>query len=263
MIPKVLHLCWLGGDEYPPLIAKCIGSWKEKCPDYEIKIWNTKTFDITSSIWVQEAFEKKKYAFAADYIRLWAIYNYGGIYLDSDVEVVKKFDDLLELNSFMGFTYAADYEPAIIGAVAKQEWIEKCLRYYIDRHFVKQNGSLDIRPLPEIIKPILKKEYDLDTNEIWDKISIVMNGNLKLFPPDYFCPDTIVNGITNNSYTIHHFSFSWGTPILRYRSKVFKFIVKNRILFFIYSNTFQRVKKIVKNTFFKQDYHIFNHHNRK
>jgi mannosyltransferase OCH1-like enzyme len=97
MTPKILHLCWLSGDEYPPLIKKCVDSWKEKCPCYEIKIWSTTTFDMGSSLWVQQAFEKKKYAFAAGYIHFWAVYSYGGIYLDSDVEVIKNFDDSLHL----------------------------------------------------------------------------------------------------------------------------------------------------------------------
>ena len=102
MIPKIIHLCWLSGDPYPPKIAKCLETWKKHLADYEIILWDTNRFDLNSSIWVRQAFEKKKYAFAADFIRFYALYHFGGIYLDSDVEVLKSFDDLLDLPYFMG-----------------------------------------------------------------------------------------------------------------------------------------------------------------
>ena len=89
MIPKIIHFCWMSGDAYPEKIKKCIESWKQKLPDYEIWLWDTNRFDINQSIWVKEAFEAKRYAFCADYIRCYALYNYGGVYLDSDVEVLK------------------------------------------------------------------------------------------------------------------------------------------------------------------------------
>ena len=116
MIPKIIHLCWLSGDPYPAKIAKCLDTWKKHLPDYEVMLWDTNRFDLNSSIWVRQAFEKKKYAFAADYIRFYALYHYGGIYLDSDVEVLKSFDDLLDLPYFMGAEKAHTPEAAIIGA---------------------------------------------------------------------------------------------------------------------------------------------------
>jgi len=254
MIPKILHLCWLSGDEYSPLIAKCIQSWKEKCPDYEVRIWNTKNFDISSSAWVSEAFNKKKYAFAADYIRLWAVYNYGGIYLDSDVEVIKTFDDLLHLNSFMGFALDGNYEPAIFGAIPKQEWLQKCLCHYNNRHFIKTDGTLDMLTLPYVIKPILKKEYGMEPKNLRDKINFVADANIKLFPYDFFSPDIINMRITLNTYTVHHFTGYWGTPAYKFRKRVFRFIAKNKLMFFIYSNTYQRLKKWIQKIFFKREY---------
>ena len=89
MIPKIIHYCWLSRDEFPPLIKTCIDTWKEQLPDYEFILWDTNRFKLESNIWVQQAFDTKKYAFAADYIRLYAIYNFGGIYLDTDIEVLK------------------------------------------------------------------------------------------------------------------------------------------------------------------------------
>ncbi len=102
MIPKIIHFCWLSDEPYPESIQKCMNSWKEKLPDYEIWKWDFKRFPKGSAKWVDQAFEKRKYAFAADYIRLYALSNYGGIYLDSDVEVLKSFDDLLHLPYFIG-----------------------------------------------------------------------------------------------------------------------------------------------------------------
>lgn len=97
MIPKRIHLCWLSGDPYPQKIQKCIDSWKIHLPDYEIMLWDLKRFDIAQVPWVEQAFQGQEVCFCRDYIRLYALYNYGGIYLDSDVEVLKSFDPLLDL----------------------------------------------------------------------------------------------------------------------------------------------------------------------
>ena len=130
MIPKIIHLCWLSGDPYPPKIAKCLETWKKHLSDYEVILWDTNRFDLNSSIWVRQAFEKKKYAFAADYIRFYALYHFGGIYLDSDVEVLRSFNDLLDLPYFMGVEKAQTPEAAIIGAEKGCDWIKMCLDYY-------------------------------------------------------------------------------------------------------------------------------------
>ena len=95
MIPKIIHYCWLSGDAFPENIRTCFASWKQFLPDYEFRLWDTARFDVHSLPWTKEAFEAKKYAFAADYIRLYALYQFGGIYLDSDVLLYKSFDDLL------------------------------------------------------------------------------------------------------------------------------------------------------------------------
>ena len=131
MIPKIIHFCWLSVDSFPAEIEKYIQTWKEKLPDYEIKRWDCTTFNIDNVPWVKEAFSAKKYAFAADYIRFYALYNYGGIYLDSDVEVLKSFDDLLNSKSFIGFEYLSVPEAAIIGAEKGLPWLKKCLDYLV------------------------------------------------------------------------------------------------------------------------------------
>ena len=98
MIPKIIHYVWVGGKPLTPLAEKCIASWKKYCPDYEIKRWDEKTFDVNQNKYCKQAYECKKWAFASDFVRLYVLYNEGGIYLDSDIEVLKNFDDLLKIN---------------------------------------------------------------------------------------------------------------------------------------------------------------------
>ena len=153
MIPKIIHLCWLSGDPYPMEIQKCLDSWKRHLPDYEICLWDTKRFDIHSTPWTEQAFAARKYAFAADYIRLYALYNYGGIYLDSDVLVYKNFDALLSLPYFIGEDYDGAFEAAVIGAEKHLPFVKHLLDYYDGRNFVREDGTYEtVMPLPLIIR---------------------------------------------------------------------------------------------------------------
>lgn len=229
MIPKIIHLCWLSGDPYPPKIAKCIASWKKHLPDYEVMLWDTNRFDLESSIWVKQAFEKKKYAFAADYIRFYALYYYGGIYLDSDVEVLKSFDDLLDLPYFIGAEKAQTPEAAIIGAEKECDWIKQCLDYYENRRFIKEDGSLDIRKLPEIMVEQISKFKLVRVLSLNDSLNIrkldmqneVLEFNDAFFSPKVF--DSREVEITPYTYAIHHYQNSWFSPKAKvyYRSRAF------------------------------------------
>ncbi len=218
MIPKIIHLCWLSGDPYPAKIEKCIKSWKEYLPDYEIILWDTKRFQLEKSNWVKQAFEKKKYAFAADYIRFYALYNYGGIYLDSDVEVLKSFNDLLDLPYFMGAEKAGTIEAAILGAEKHCSWIKDCLNYYENRNFITEDGSMDIRKLPEIMVEEIQKKmkiHNLTLKEIEKISSFDFNNQIFVFPDEYFSPKVFDSRkvlITQNTYTIHHYQNSWFSP---------------------------------------------------
>lgn len=209
MIPKIIHLCWLSGDPYPEIIQKCINSWHEYLPDYELRIWDTKAFDVNSVLWTKQAFEAKKYAFAADYIRLYALYNYGGIYLDSDVLVYKSFNDLLDLPYFIGQDFIGAFEPAIIGCEKGTRWIKDVLDFYDNRPFVNADGTYNIKNLPIVFferlfakynfKSICRKEdFDYDSNTI------------NLFDKDYFNSRDNVDIIhTDKSYCSHWFAASW------------------------------------------------------
>ena len=130
MIPKIIHWCWLSDDPIPDKLQHYMESWKKFLPDYEFIHWNFDRFPKGKSIWVDQAFEAHKYAFAADYIRLYALYNYGGFYLDMDVEVLKSFDTLLNHHLMLGYDSAGFPEVAAFGAEKENDWIGLCLEEY-------------------------------------------------------------------------------------------------------------------------------------
>ena len=215
MIPKKIHYCWLSDDPYPSLVNKCINSWKKILPEYEFIIWDTNTFDYKKNTWVRQAVESKKYAFASDYIRLYAIYNFGGIYLDSDVEVLKSFNNLLHLPYFVGSEGVGNIEAAVFGASEKCDWIGDCLKYYNNKSFIKNDGSFETLTLPKIMMNQISKNkviheitnYDLNTlkNE-YSKSKLIM------FNQDFFCAKNYATGViktTKCTYSIHHFQGSW------------------------------------------------------
>lgn len=218
MIPKIIHLCWLSGDPYPQKIQRCLDSWKVHLPDYEVMLWDCNRFDLKSSRWVEQAFGARKYAFAADYIRMFALYNYGGIYLDSDVEILKSFDEFLELPYFVGVENAGTIEAAIIGAEKGCDWIKACLDYYQDREFVKEDGQMDIRMLPEIMNETIQKLKPVYVLPSGSSIAELkkkekdMQERLYVLPCEYFSPKVFDSRqviLTPHTYAIHHYQNSW------------------------------------------------------
>jgi len=198
MIPKIIHYCWLGNRPLPEEMQRYIAVWKEKLPDYEFRLWNSDRFDINESIWVKEAFEAGKYAFAADYIRLYALYRFGGIYMDTDVEVVKPFDTLLDSDHMLGYEYPDGIESGIMGAVKGSAMIKACLDYYENRHFVRADGSYDLKTLPAILYSVLGGYVD--------------SNRLVLLPQEVLTAKSHVTGRiykTAETRTIHHFACSW------------------------------------------------------
>ena len=215
MIPKIIHYCWLSKDPIPESLHTYMQSWKKFLPDYEFILWNFERFNKKSSIWVQESFKKKKYAFAADYIRLFAIYNYGGFYLDMDVEILKSFDDFLNLKTAICWQDGYDgFEAACFGAEKGAAWLKTCLDYYQNRHFVTTNREMDLKPLPNVMEDHLKENgytiinvssiEEAQKNETENKISVL--------PNYFFSPKSYQTGIitqTKQTYSIHHFAGSW------------------------------------------------------
>jgi mannosyltransferase OCH1-like enzyme len=215
MIPKVVHYCWLSDDPFPASIHKYIDSWKLILTDYEFILWDLNRFDINSSLWVKQAFESKKYAFAADYIRLYAVYNYGGIYLDCDVEVLKKFDDLLSLPYFIGTEGRNHIEAGVFGAEKGTDWLRKCLEYYINRNFLLNDGRFDLTTLPVILFQQISKIKEIKQADTLTEVvsnNKVNSNYFYLLPFDYLCSKDHTTGqilTSENSYCIHHFAMSW------------------------------------------------------
>ena len=206
MIPKIIHCCWFGRNPMGELENKCINSWKKYCPDYTIKIWNEDNFDINSNAYVKEAYENKKWAFVTDYVRLYALYTEGGVYMDTDVEVLKSLDDYLKYEAFSGFENYDAIPTGIMAGVKGFKLYKELLERYIDRHFIDENGRIDYTTnVAEITDYCLTRGLKLDnTFQIIDGFA--------LFPKDYFCPKSYLTGrieCTENTITIHHFRGSW------------------------------------------------------
>lgn len=208
MIPKVIHYCWFGKGELPELALKCIDSWKRLCPDYEIKEWNESNFDLNVNDFVREAYEAKKWAFVSDYARLWIVFNYGGVYLDTDVELVKSLDELLDNKCFLGAETTGQVNTGLgFGAEKNNVVVKLLLNEYNNRHFNMSNGVYDMIPCPQKnTAPLKRMGYK------YSEVTTFRTNMVTVFPPEYFCPISYQTGkinITKNTISIHHFSASW------------------------------------------------------
>ena len=206
-IPKVIHYCWFGKGKMPPLSEKCMKSWKKYCPDYEIICWNEDNFDINENTYAKEAYEAGKWAFVSDYARLKVLYENGGIYLDTDVEIIKPIDVLIEDCGYMGFDDNGVISTGLGFACEKgNELVGQILADYNDIHFTLADGSYDLTPCPDRnTKKMVKLGLDLE-----NKNQTFMG--IKMLPEDYLCPMKYYTGkktITKNTYSIHHFCASW------------------------------------------------------
>jgi len=207
MIPKIIHYCWFGKGKMPELALSCLESWKKFLPDYKFKLWNEDSFDINSVPYVKEAYLSRKFAFVTDYVRLYAIYNEGGIYMDTDVEVLKSLDNLLHLPAFSGFESEKDIPTGIMASDKYGQWAKEMMDYYNnDRHFILPDGSLDMTSNVLIISKLMSSNGFKLVNSYQ-----VYKNCMHIFPKDYFCPKgrTGIIKLTENSYCIHHFAASW------------------------------------------------------
>lgn len=207
MIPRIIHYCWFGKSEMPELAQKCIASWHKYMPDWEYKLWSENNFDVSSVPYTKESYEAKKYAFVSDYVRLWALSNEGGLYLDTDVEVFKPFDDLLKYNAFAGFE-GSKHLPVGTCVMASESggyWINEQLAYYQDRHFVNPDGSFDLTTNVQFITAKMC-EQGFDTNGTEQDFR-----DMHIFPVEYFSPRRTTGEYirTDNTYSDHLGLASW------------------------------------------------------
>lgn len=213
---KKIHYCWFGGNPLNELAIKCINSWKEMCPDYEIIEWNEKNYDFSKSVYMKEAYENKKWAFVSDYARFDILFNEGGLYFDTDVELIKPIDDIVDKGNFMGFEkcsiqgrggYSVAVNPGLgIGASAGCELYKYILDQYKERHFVREDGTFEQYTIVQLVTDILIERGLKNRNEIQ------LIGNIIIYPTDYFCPLDYETGrfnLTENSRSVHHYSASW------------------------------------------------------
>ena len=222
MIPKKIHFIWVGGKPLTPLAEKCIESWKKHCPNYEIIRWDESNFNINQNQYCKEAYENKKWAFVSDYIRLKVLYEEGGIYMDTDVEVIKNLDELLDNKAFSGFESEVDIPTGIIAAEKNNIWIKKLLQYYDNKSFINEDKTFDLTTNVVTITNITKENYDIKLNNTTQDF-----GDVKFYAKDYFCPKSLTDGVirkTKNTYTIHHFSGSWKKKSSKFKAKLLQFI---------------------------------------
>ena len=223
-IPKIIHYCWFGGKEKPKVVNKCIDSWHKNLADYKIVEWNEKTFDINSNNFVKEAYNKGMYAFVSDYVRVFALYQYGGIYLDTDVEVFKSFDDLLTNDSFWGFEEKNFIATSTIGAKKGNTLIKEFLESYTNKNFMKENGEIDTFTNVSIVTNILK-DKGLELDGEYQKIKDIGT----FYPQEYFSPYDYINCYSkqnDNTYAIHYFYKSWLPFSIKIKSGIKRTLAK-------------------------------------
>ncbi len=207
MIPKIIHYCWFGRGEMPELAQKCIASWHKYMPDWEYKLWNEDNFDVNQVPYIREAYVAKKYAFVSDYVRLWALYNEGGLYLDVDFEVYRPFDDLLYHEAFAGFE-GSKHLPVMMGVMASRAngiWVKEMLDVYLNRHFINPDGSYDMTTNVQFVTAIMQEHGFMQNGEEQDY------KDLHVYPVDYFCPRQTTGEYirTDNTYCEHLGLGSW------------------------------------------------------
>lgn len=217
MIPKIIHYFWFGGGEKPDIFYKCLASWKEKAPDFSIMEWNEGNFDIGFCPYSSQAYQAKMYAFVSDAARYHVLYEHGGIYLDTDVELLKPLDSLLDNQMFMGFEDNRSIAPGlIIGAMPKNKIIGGICKEYESRSFLSDNGLLDKTTVCQITSAYLEK-YGFHMDGCYQYI----DGHI-LYPKSYFCPLDFKTGrkeITPDTFTIHHYAATWHDDISRNQIK--------------------------------------------
>lgn len=209
MIPKIIHYCWFGGNPLPQSAIKCINSWRKYLPDYEIKEWNEDNFDVNIIPYSKEAYEAKKYAFVSDYARFWVLYRYGGLYFDTDVEVIRPMDEIIQRGPFMGVEAGAAgaVAPGLgLGATPHLDLYKELLDYYNDLHYCNQDGQWDGMTSVTHTTKVLSRNGLQMTDDLQEIAGIW------IYPADYFCPMDHTTGITTitpRTVSIHHYDASW------------------------------------------------------
>lgn len=220
MIPRTIHYCWFGGGALPSLAVRCLASWREQMPGYEIKCWNEENFDVFSIPYTREAYRLRLYAYVSDYARLWILYHHGGIYLDTDVELLRPLDDLLAGGAFMGQEQPDNLNDTNlhcalglgVGCEAGHPFIGRLLEHYRKLHFVSLTGRQG-DTIVDITRRLLAEEPIEELDE-----GIVRCAGFTIYPWPYLCPLNYFTGqmdIRPETHAIHHYAASWVTDLDR------------------------------------------------
>lgn len=208
MIPKKIHYCWFGQGKMSKQATDCLESWRKQLPDYEVIIWNEENFDININQFVSEAYKGKKFAFVTDYVRLYALYHHGGIYMDTDVELLKPLDKFMNHRVFLGFEKGNLLQTGLIAAEKGHPWIKMLLDHYKNKTYIKEDGSVDPTPNTVVVTEITKENYKWTPKNKHQ----VLEGGINIYPIKFFCAkDWRTGKVTVNKYTyaVHHFAGSW------------------------------------------------------
>lgn len=208
MIPKVVHYCWFGGNQLPDDAKKCIESWRKFFPEYEIKEWNERNFDVNCCDYVKEAYAAQKWAFVSDYARFWILYHEGGLYFDTDVEVIKDMSDIIAKGAFMGCETDNKCAPGL-------GLYKEILDYYEKIHFFIEGNTTET--VVTHTSKILKSHGWVGNGEI-EQIE-----GVTIYPPEYFCPMDYKTGkldITPNTRSIHWYTASWQSSYSKAKTKL-------------------------------------------
>ena len=239
-IPKIIHYCWFGRGKKTKLIRKCMKTWKKYFPEYDIVEWNEENFDINSNEYVREAYNSKKYAFVSDYARLYALYNFGGIYFDTDIEVIKNFDNIIKNMDIYAFEKEDVIMTGVMIARKGSKIIKQFLKLYDNLKFLNDDGSLNLLPNTYRLTEILKENGLVCNN----KKQILKNSLAEIYPIEYFCAYDMDNSYfmpTQNTYTIHHYDGSWTSK----KEKVLK-IIKRTLAKVIGLDMYDKIRNIKK-----------------
>lgn len=260
-IPRYIHYCWFGGNEFGPKESKCIESWRRFMPDYEIIRWDESNFDCAACDYIREAYEKKKWAFVSDYVRLKVMLEYGGLYFDTDVELIAPIDDILERGPFMGFEEDCDGKhygavaPGLgLGAYPGMDFYRRLLKSYELDHFINCDGSLNLKNVVERTTELLIQ----DGLSVREGIQVV--DDITIYPASYFNPKDQWSGVVtiqSDTRSIHHFGMSWVRPSQKLEKRISAWLISvglamdvavplSKILAIICCLDFNRVANLLK-----------------
>ncbi|GAF66996.1 glycosyl transferase [Bacillus sp. TS-2] len=223
-IPKIIHYCWFGSQEKPKMVQQCMDSWKKQLPTYQFKEWNEENFNINVNQYVSQAYAAKKFAFVSDYVRVYALYHEGGIYLDTDVEVFQSFDPLLKHHSFWGFEQEHFIATSTIGSVKGNQWFKAFLDMYDRMPFLLNDGSYNELTNVALITKKLEEEGLVRDGQFQELKDIGV-----FYPQEYFSPYDYINCrnlSSEKTYTLHHFHKSWLPLTARLKGNIKKTAAK-------------------------------------